>query len=81
MDGNMVDKEGWMDFTKGVHDDAGVIYAAGIDADGTPYSTYGSPETGQILYPDGTDTGYRFDKNYISLVCLRVVHSVHRKIA
>lgn len=81
MDGVILDRDGWMDFTKGVHDDQGVVYAAGFEADGTPYSTYGNPETNQILYPDGTDTGYRFNENYISLVSLRVIYSVHRKTA
>lgn len=81
MDGRILDKEGWMDFTTGVHDDDGTIYAAGFESDGTPYSTYGNPDTGQILYPDGEDTGYRFNKNYISLVSLKVVYSVFRNIA
>jgi hypothetical protein len=81
MDGRILDKAGWMDFTTGVHDDDGTVYAAGFEADGTPYSTYGNPESGQILYPDGSDTGYRFDVNYISLVSLRVVHSTFKKVA
>jgi hypothetical protein len=81
MDGRIIDKAGWMDFSNGVQDDAGTVYAAGFESDGTPYSTYGNPETGQILYPDGSDTGYTFKKNYISLVSLRVVHNTYKKSA
>lgn len=80
MEGVILDKEGWMDFTKGVHDDDGTVYAAGFEDDGTAYSTYGNPKTGQILYPDGSDTGYNMNENYISVVSLRVVHSIYKQI-
>jgi len=80
-DGKILEREGWMDFTSGVHDDDGNIYPAGFEEDGTVYGTQGDSNTGSILYKDGSETGYNLRKNYLSLVCLRVVHRNLEKIA
>ena len=73
-DGKILEREGWMDFTSGVHDDDGSIYPAGFGEDGAAYGTQGDSNTGSILFKDGSETGYNLRKNYLSLVCLRVVH-------
>lgn len=73
-DGKILEREGWMDFTSGVHDEDGNIYPAGFEDDGTVYGIYGDSNTGSILFKDGRKTGYNLRQNYLSLVCLRVVH-------
>ncbi len=78
--GKILEKSGWMDFTNGVHDDDGNLYPAGFDSTGCVHGTSGNPKTGQILFEDGKDTGYNINENYISLVCLRVVHKNFKKL-
>lgn len=79
-DGKILYKTGWIDFLKGVHDDAGNIYPVGFDALGNAHGTNGDPDTGKIIYEDGTETGYNIHDNYFHLVCMRVVYNKYRQI-
>jgi hypothetical protein len=74
-DGKIISKTGWVDFTSGVYDDEGKIYAAGFDETGTVHGTSGNAETGEILYEDGSSTGYNIKEDYFSLVCLKIAYS------
>lgn len=78
--GEILDRDGIMDFATGIYDNEGNFYPAGFSDDGTAYGNSGD-ESGQILYENGRDTGYNINENYFSLVCLRVVHSKFRKTA
>ena len=77
-DGKILFKNGLLDFSKGIHDEQGKSYPAGFDSKGNAYGESGDPKTGQILFEDGTETGYNINENYFPLVCMRIVHSIHR---
>lgn len=77
-DGEVLFRNGWMDLSKGIHDEHGNLYPAGFDAKGNVFGESGNPKTGQILFEDGTSTEYNINENYFPLVCMRVVYSKHR---
>ena len=73
-DGQVIDKIGHVDIESGVKDQDGNSYPAGFDETGTVHGTCGDLTTGQILYEDGTDTGYNINQDYFSMVCMRVAY-------
>jgi len=72
-EGKIVDIAGTFD-GEFVKDSSGNDYVAGFDQDGFIYCILGDDD-GNVLFEDGTLTGYNIKEDYMSLVSMKLIHN------